>query len=126
MIRGFLFLFVLTVLLVSCKEHYNKHVVKGQYTFSKLRSGKQLYSTNCAVCHKEDGSGDIGPNLTDSYWMNGRSFDEVKKVIRLGMTNGMPEYRSKLKDNQIDDLTLYVLSLPYKKGKRPQGVDLNK
>jgi cytochrome c oxidase cbb3-type subunit 3 len=28
-------------------------------------AGKTIYTTNCAACHRADGGGQIGPNLTD-------------------------------------------------------------
>jgi cytochrome c oxidase cbb3-type subunit 3 len=32
---------------------------------------KTIYTTNCAACHRADGGGQIGPNLTDEYWILG-------------------------------------------------------
>lgn len=29
------------------------------------------FLANCIACHKADGGGGIGPNLTDSYWILG-------------------------------------------------------
>jgi cytochrome c oxidase cbb3-type subunit 3 len=34
-------------------------------------AGKTIYTTNCAACHRADGGGQIGPNLTDEYWILG-------------------------------------------------------
>ncbi len=60
-----------------------------------IKSGKNLYSTNCASCHGESGLGD-GPsglvmnpkprNLTDSSgWINGRKISEMYKTLEEGM-----------------------------------------
>src|SRR5688572_30001122 len=36
-----------------------------------IAKGKELYTINCTPCHKADGGGSIGPNLTDEYWIHG-------------------------------------------------------
>jgi len=36
-----------------------------------LAAGKQVFVTTCAPCHRPDGGGLIGPNLTDDYWLHG-------------------------------------------------------
>jgi len=43
--------------------------------------GKTVFSTNCAVCHRADGGGNIGPNLTDEFWLHGGSLAEINKTI---------------------------------------------
>jgi len=34
-----------------------------------LDLGKEIFTTNCAACHRADGGGQIGPNLTDDRWI---------------------------------------------------------
>jgi len=36
---------------------------------SDLAAGKAIFTERCSVCHKVDGGGGIGPNLTDKYWI---------------------------------------------------------
>jgi len=38
-----------------------------------LADGKSTFLNTCSACHKRDGAGDIGPNLTDQYWKHGGS-----------------------------------------------------
>jgi cytochrome c oxidase cbb3-type subunit III len=90
-----------------------------------LGSGKQTFEANCAVCHK-DGSGDIGPNLTDNFWIYGNDIKTVFGTIKNGTTNGMPEHASKLNPIQLQQVASYVLSLKYKPGKEPQGNEFPK
>lgn len=85
-----------------------------------LGTGKSLFESNCAVCHK-DGSGDIGPNLTDKFWIYGNDIKIVFGTIKNGTTNGMPEHASKLNPVQLQQVASFVLSLKYKAGKEPQG-----
>lgn len=90
-----------------------------------LAKGKELFVNNCAVCHKENGSGAAGPNLTDDYWVYGGDIKDVYKVIRLGAPNGMPEHQSKFNPIQIQQVASYVLHFDYVSpengGLEPQG-----
>ena len=36
-----------------------------------LAKGKTIFDANCAACHRTDGGGQIGPNLTDQHWIFG-------------------------------------------------------
>lgn len=76
-----------------------------------LKQGKALFEINCATCHLEDGSGKIGPNLTDNAWIYGYDIKEVFGVIKYGTSNGMPEHASKLKPTQIQQVASYLLHL---------------
>ena len=51
---------------------------------SDLDSGKAIYIKNCAVCHKPDGGGSIGPNLTDDKWILGGGVKNIFKTISKG------------------------------------------
>ena len=92
---------------------------------SDLKTGKELYLNNCAVCHQENGEGEVGPNLTDDYWIYGGEIGDIYKVIRKGAPNGMPEHQSKFNPIQIQQVASYVLTLDYvspeKGGKEPEG-----
>jgi cytochrome c oxidase cbb3-type subunit 3 len=92
---------------------------------SDLSTGKAIFSANCIVCHKEKGEGDIGPNLTDDAWIYGNDIKDVFYSVKKGQPNGMPEHGSKLNPVQIQQVASYVLSLPFTKGKDPQGKCLN-
>lgn len=92
-----------------------------------LSQGKSLFETNCASCHKSTGEGDVGPNLTDDHWIYGYDIKEVFATIKKGRPNGMPEHASKLNPIQIQQVSSYVLSLPFVKGnKEPQGAIIEK
>lgn len=92
---------------------------------SALSSGKVIFDQNCTVCHK-DGRGDIGPNLTDDYWLYGNDVKEVFKTVKNGTSNGMPDHASKLNPIQIQEVASYVLSLKYIEGRPPQGKKISK
>lgn len=91
---------------------------------SELAEGKTIFMKSCVACHKEDGRGDVGPNLTDDYWLHGADVKSVFKTIRYGI-NAMPKWETSYSNKQIAELTSYVKSLKGTKpanAKAPQGV----
>ncbi len=91
---------------------------------SDLSAGKGVFEINCVSCHKAKGQGDIGPNLTDDFWLYGNDIKDLFGLVKKGNANGMPEHASKLNPIQIQQVTSYVLSLPYTEGKEPQGTEI--
>jgi cytochrome c oxidase cbb3-type subunit 3 len=87
-----------------------------------LGEGKTIFTTNCTTCHK-DGQGDIGPNLTDKFWIYGNDIKTVFGTIKNGTANGMPDHASKLNPVELQKVASYVLSMKYKEGKAPQGTE---
>ncbi|WP_192821831.1 cbb3-type cytochrome c oxidase N-terminal domain-containing protein [Rufibacter sp. LB8] len=90
-----------------------------------LEAGHATYTQNCAACHGQNGEGMVGPNLTDEFWLHGGDVNDVFKVIKYGVTSkGMVAWQSKLSDDQILEVSSYLLSLQGTKpanGKAPQG-----
>lgn len=79
----------------------------------KAADGKKLF-TACAACHGADGKGNpaLGaPNLTDNIWLYGGSLAEVEETIRDGRSGHMPEWRTRLGENDARVLAAYVYSL---------------
>lgn len=82
-----------------------------------LADGKTVYEANCAACHRADGGGLIGPNLTDDAWIHGGTPSQVHYTIATGvLAKGMPPWERILKPEQLNHVTAYVLSL---KGTNP-------
>ncbi len=89
-----------------------------------LASGENLYSQYCVACHMDKGQGNIGPNLTDDYWIHGGSIQEVFSVIKYGAQNGMKSWQDELNPIQMQQVASYVMSLELvapPEGKDPQG-----
>ena len=90
-----------------------------------LAVGKVVYQTNCVSCHAADGSGLVGPNLTDDHWKNVVKIEDIAKVIENGAANGaMPAWKNRLSHvNQIVLTAAYVASMRSNpvKGKAPEG-----
>lgn len=91
---------------------------------SDISAGKGVFEINCVSCHNPKGEGIIGPNLTDNFWLYGNDIKDLFKLVKTGNANGMPEHASKLNPIQIQQVTSFVLSLPYTEGKEPQGTEI--
>lgn len=78
---------------------------------------KQIYKFDCAVCHGETGNGktDLATsmNLTLNDWtdpatLNGKSDEELFKIIRAGKDKMPPEEGARAKDDEIRGLVKYI------------------
>ena len=77
-----------------------------------IAEGKAVYTTNCVACHRPDGGGLVGPNLTDDYWIHGASLPEIRSTISIGvLAKGMPEWGKILKPEQVTAAAVYVATL---------------
>jgi cytochrome c oxidase cbb3-type subunit 3 len=84
-----------------------------------LASGAKIYTQQCAVCHKADGGGSIGPNLTDDYWLHGGDIKSLYTTIKVGVPDkGMISWAAMLSPTQMSDVSNYILSL---RGSNPAG-----
>ncbi len=90
-----------------------------------LASGKEVYGTRCVTCHKEDGSGLIGPNLTDKQWIHGDgTLMGIYNVVNEGVpAKGMLAWGRILSPVELRQVVAYVGSLrgTNKEGKAPEG-----
>jgi cytochrome c oxidase cbb3-type subunit 3 len=78
---------------------------------SDLNAGQKIFETNCVACHKADGGGGIGPNLTDEHWILGGGIKNVFKTISEGGRDGkgMVAWKSELKPLEMAQVASYVL-----------------
>ncbi len=91
-----------------------------------LASGKSVFESNCVACHRADGGGGIGPNLTDDNWILGGGIKNVFTTITEGGRDGkgMVSWKGTLKPSEIQQVASYVLSLKGtnpKDAKAPEG-----
>lgn len=80
---------------------------------SDLEAGKQIYATNCVACHKVDGGGGIGPNLTDEHWILGGGIKNVYQTLVEGGRpgKGMVSWKNDFSPSELQQVASYVLSL---------------
>ena len=93
---------------------------------SDLKRGKAVFNLNCASCHLADGGGQIGPNLTDKYWILGGGISNVFNTVMNGGRDGkgMIAWNKTLKPADMAKVASYVISLQGTtpaKAKAPQG-----
>ncbi len=89
-----------------------------------IAEGKTFFIKSCVACHSEGGAGNVGPNLTDDYWLHGSDIKSIFKTIRYGI-NAMPQWQNSYSNKQIAELASYVKSLRGTNPanpKAPQGV----
>jgi cytochrome c oxidase cbb3-type subunit 3 len=78
----------------------------------RLKDGKERFTTICAACHRADGGGGIGPNLTDEFWIHGARPTEILKTVSDGVPDkGMPTWSQTMKPDEIAAVVAYVLTL---------------
>lgn len=87
---------------------------------ASLGKGKEIFTNACAACHKADGGGLVGPNLTDDHWINGGGIKNVFKLIAEGSKNNptMVGWAKTLGTKEVQNVASYVLSL---QGTKPAG-----
>ena len=91
-----------------------------------LGIGETIFKTNCTPCHGQLGEGnDVGPNLTDQYWIHGGGIQNVFKTIKYGVPEkGMISWKTQLRAADMHKVASYILSLQGSNppnGKAPQG-----
>jgi cytochrome c oxidase cbb3-type subunit III len=90
-----------------------------------LADGKTTFLNNCASCHRKDGGGDIGPNLTDEYWKHGGSIQDIFKVVRHGVQGtNMIAWEGFISPEKMQNVSNYILTLKGtnpENGKKPEG-----
>jgi cytochrome c oxidase cbb3-type subunit III len=91
-----------------------------------LAKGKAIFTTNCVACHRADAGGQIGPNLTDDYWILGGGIKNVFHTISNGGRDGkgmIAWAKSGLKPTEIQHVASYVLSLRGSNPVNPKAPD---
>ncbi len=90
-----------------------------------LKDGKSIFTSICTSCHRADGGGDIGPNLTDEYWKHGGSMTDIYKVVKNGVTGtNMVAWGGTMSPEKMRNVSSYLLTLQGTKpvnGKKPEG-----
>jgi len=83
-----------------------------------LAEGKTIFTTNCAVCHRADAGGQIGPNLTDDHWILGGGIKNIFHTLVNGGRDGkgMISWKGTLKPKEMQKVASYIISL---KGSNP-------
>lgn len=83
----------------------------------QLAMGRDLYEQNCAICHKEDGTGGKVTIEDKTLNVDDLTSDKIKKFSDEKITGyivngvedeGMPAFKDKLTEAQIREIVTYV------------------
>lgn len=87
--------------------------------------GRSVFTENCAACHRADGGGNVGPNLTDHHWItDGRAATIVATIRKGRVEKGMQAWGPILGESRIRAVAAYLWSIRNSEvagGKPPQG-----
>jgi cytochrome c oxidase cbb3-type subunit 3 len=74
--------------------------------------GHEVFLVRCVSCHKEDGSGLIGPNLTDEFQIHGSTRMDIYRTVR-GGAPGTPmiAWSEQLPGSDVVAAAIYVSTL---------------
>lgn len=91
---------------------------------SDAAKGKTIFSTNCAMCHGNEGKGDgaVGAALnpkptdfTDTALMSKKTADDLFKAVTKGVPNtGMAPYEKMLSEQDRRDVVAYIITFAQK------------
>ena len=91
---------------------------------AKQAEGREIFVKHCVACHLDDGRGQIGPNLTDGFWIHGCEPMDMLKTVNEGVAaKGMPAWLNQLGPSRTQTVVSYVLTLRNTnvEGKAPEG-----
>ncbi len=85
-----------------------------------IASGEKIFQANCAVCHKADMTGLVGPNLVDKQWLHGDTDVVVYNLIMEGISaeqlkqnppkGPMPAHKNSLGSKKVLEVMAYLAS----------------
>ncbi len=112
--------------LEKSANNVDENTVKLLTDEASLAPARKIFETTCAACHNKNGSGSVGPNLTDDYWLHGGSIQDVFKTLKYGWPEkGMKSWKDDYSPMQLAQLASFVKSLRGTNPpspKAPQGV----
>lgn len=105
--------------LKASADNVNEENVVALADASLIINGKETFQKLCAACHLANGGGQVGPNLTDEYWLHGGGIKNIFKTITYGVpAKGMISWQAQLSPKQIQQVASYILTLH---GTKPEG-----
>lgn len=89
----------------------------------QIDKGRAIYIGKCVTCHGPDGSGGIGPNLCDNFWIHGSGrIEDIATTIQKGVLDkGMPPWGGMIGRNEVMQVAVYVGTLKGSKPKNPKA-----
>jgi cytochrome c oxidase cbb3-type subunit 3 len=77
-----------------------------------VAEGQKAYTEKCMVCHGKAGEGNVGPNLTDDFWIHGGSISDIFKTIKYGVpSKGMLAWQGQMTPVQMQQVSSFIKGL---------------
>ena len=75
-----------------------------------IADGKKVYAKMCQACHLKDGTGRIGPDLTDDQWARARTGTDVGnfEIIYGGGAGAMQAFGKRIDQDDILKVMAYI------------------
>ncbi len=100
------------IYLSKAANQVDENTVKLVHDPAVIAAGQAIFKQNCVACHGPNAQGNVGPNLTDDYWLHGGKINDLFKTVKYGvLTKGMPTWEKVLSPKQISDVVNFVKSL---------------
>ena len=99
------------------------HVLSLSSGMGGNEAGAALFKQNCSSCHGETGKGgrEFGaPNLADTIWLYGGDKASIMQQVTNPRHGVMPTWESRLPDETIKQLSIYVHSLGGGEAEKPK------
>jgi cytochrome c oxidase cbb3-type subunit 3 len=113
--------------LIKTGAFINEETVTLLTDEAAISSGKAIYTANCIACHRNDGGGLIGPNLTDNFWIHGGAVKDVFKTIKYGVpAKGMISWQTQLNPKQMQEVMSFIFTLQGTTPENPKAPEGNK
>lgn len=106
------------------KEVTDESLVLMTKVQAQLDAGAKIFQQKCTQCHGAQGGGDIGPNLTDDFWLHGPAPLQIYTTVMNGVQDkGMQAWKDQLGPVRVRQVVAYVLTRKGANvaGKPPQG-----
>lgn len=91
---------------------------------AQIEAGSKLFQQNCAKCHGAALGGELGPNLTDDFWLHGNAPTQIYNTVMNGVLDkGMQAWKDQLGPVRVRQVVSFVLTRKNTNvpGKAPQG-----
>lgn len=115
--------YVLSLNPVNGKAVAQDLIKEGKDPAQSLRASQDLFKQNCSSCHGETGKGgrEFGaPNLADAIWLYGGDKASIMQQVANPRHGVMPTWESRLPDETIKQLSIYVHSLGGGEAEKPK------
>ncbi len=81
-------------------------------TDADREAGATIFAEKCVACHAADGTGGIGPDLTDAEWIHGGTLADISRTVFDGVPDkGMLTWGPVIGQDKVNQVSAYIHSL---------------